>query len=287
MSSSRLRLATPDDAEAIADLFNAAFGDARPTSAADIRQWLANPGRDPADARVLAKEGRLVGYADVWREDDTLGADVAAPGFGDELLAWAEKRARELGLKKVRVWFPADNELAAVAGTRSYRYWRSALTLETNLEERPSTDLPTRPFGPGDEDVLRAAINEVFADDPFFHEHSPQEFASAYLTAPGAEPGLWLLAEEGTELAGFVLPYPRRGSDETLGWVSSLGVREPWRGRGLGRGLLLAAFAALYDRGLRRVGLGVDAENQTGALTLYESVGMRQVSRSDNWVKTL
>jgi ribosomal protein S18 acetylase RimI-like enzyme len=235
----------------------------------------------------LDEAGRLAGYVDVWREDDTLGVDVAAPGRGDELFTWAEQRAGELGLAKVRAWCSADNELAAVVEARGYRYWRSALTLEVNLEERPSTELVTRSFGAGDEEQLRLAINEVFADDPFFREHSEQEFASAYLTAPGAEPGLWLLAEDGAELAGFVLPYARRGSDATLGWVSSLGVREPWRGRGLGRGLLLAAFAALYDRGLRRVGLGVDAENSTGALTLYESAGMRQVRRSDNWVKAL
>ncbi len=33
----------------------------------------------------------------------------------------------------------------------------------------------------------------------------------------------------------------------------------------------------LYDRGLRRVGLGVDAENPTGALGLYERAGMHKV----------
>jgi hypothetical protein len=33
------------------------------------------------------------------------------------------------------------------------------------------------------------------------------------------------------------------------------------------------------------VGLGVDAENVTGAVALYESVGMRQVRRSDVYEK--
>ena len=48
------------------------------------------------------------------------------------------------------------------------------------------------------------------------------------------------------------------------GWVGSLGVRAPWRGRGIGAALLRRSFAAFSRRGLRRVVLGVDAENATG-----------------------
>ena len=72
-----------------------------------------------------------------------------------------------------------------------------------------------------------------------------------------------------------------------LGWVGILGVRSPWRRRGLGDALLRASFAALYERGLRRVGLGVDTENVTGALRLYERAGMRAVRRTDSWVLEL
>ena len=53
---------------------------------------------------------------------------------------------------------------------------------------------------------------------------------------------------------------------------------------GLGEGLLRTAFATLHARGLRRVGLGVDAENVTGALRLYERAGMRKVGQTDNWI---
>jgi ribosomal protein S18 acetylase RimI-like enzyme len=55
----------------------------------------------------------------------------------------------------------------------------------------------------------------------------------------------------------------------------------------LGEALLRAVFGELYSRGLRRVGLGVDAENETGALSLYKRVGLRPVSRGDNWVLDL
>jgi ribosomal protein S18 acetylase RimI-like enzyme len=38
---------------------------------------------------------------------------------------------------------------------------------------------------------------------------------------------------------------------------------------------------------VRRVGLGVDTENETGALRLYERVGMRAVRQGDNWTLDL
>jgi ribosomal protein S18 acetylase RimI-like enzyme len=41
------------------------------------------------------------------------------------------------------------------------------------------------------------------------------------------------------------------------------------------------------ERGLARATLGVDAENVTNAVRLYESIGMRIVSRGDNWVLDL
>jgi ribosomal protein S18 acetylase RimI-like enzyme len=63
--------------------------------------------------------------------------------------------------------------------------------------------------------------------------------------------------------------------------VGELGVLRPWRRRGLGRALLLQAFAAFRERGLGRAGLGVDAESLTGAHRLYESAGMRVSTRFD------
>jgi mycothiol synthase len=62
-----------------------------------------------------------------------------------------------------------------------------------------------------------------------------------------------------------------------------LGVRPAWRRRGLGEALLREAFHAMYGRGFTRIGLGVDAENVSGAVRLYERAGMRQVRRSDTW----
>lgn len=69
------------------------------------------------------------------------------------------------------------------------------------------------------------------------------------------------------------------------GWVGTLGTRKPWRGKGLGRALLLTAFGELCRRGETRVRLAVDAGNETGATQLYESVGMRVAWQADVYEK--
>ena len=68
-----------------------------------------------------------------------------------------------------------------------------------------------------------------------------------------------------------------------MGWVDTLAVRRPWRRRGLGLALLLHSFRELRARGRERVGLGVDGENTTGAVRLYERAGMHVARRSDTY----
>jgi ribosomal protein S18 acetylase RimI-like enzyme len=61
------------------------------------------------------------------------------------------------------------------------------------------------------------------------------------------------------------------------GWIRQVAVRADQRGQGLGLALLHHAFGALYERGHREVGLGVDEWNETGAKRLYERAGMTAV----------
>ena len=71
------------------------------------------------------------------------------------------------------------------------------------------------------------------------------------------------------------------------GWIGALGVRRAWRGQGLAKALLLHSFREFHRRGKRRVGLGVDSENPTGATKLYESVGMVVDTEQVVWEKVL
>ena len=281
--SSSLRELRDADAEAVAALFVEAFGDARALDAEEIRSWLGNEDLKPENLRVLEQDGRVVGYGDVWPEEDNVQLDVAAPGHWEPFLDWAEETA---GARRTRLYVPEGHELARIAEERGYRLWRSSYTMEVDLPVA-GPDLPAgielRAYRDADAEPVRAALNEAFADDPFWHGVSPSNFREFYVKSRGFEPGLWLLAWDDEELAGVVLAYSVRVGDPDLGWIGTLAVRPGWRRRGLGEALLRAAFAALHDRGFLRAGLGVDTENVTGALRLYERADMRPVRRYDNW----
>jgi len=283
MSSSSLREASEDDADAIAALFAASFGDARRVDAEEVRSWLRNEEIKPENVRVLEVAGRVVGYGDVWVEDGEVELDAAAPGHWEPFLEWAESRG-----SLAAVFCPPGHELAALAESRGYRYVRSSLTMQIELTDAPSpSPLPAgiavRTYRDEDAEPLRAALNEAFVDGRNWHAVSATNFREFYLRARGFDPELWLLAFDGTELVGFSLAYGGRAGDPELGWVGTLGVRRPWRRRGLGEALLRRSFAALYDRGFRRIGLGVDAENPMGARRLYERAGMHEIRRQDRW----
>jgi mycothiol synthase len=57
-----------------------------------------------------------------------------------------------------------------------------------------------------------------------------------------------------------------------------VGVRRPWRRRGIAEALLLQSFHLFYERGFQQVGLGVDSASLTGATRLYEKAGMQVIS---------
>ena len=284
--SSSLRQLQERDAEEVAALFVEAFGDARRMDSEEIRSWIDNEEIKSENCCVLEEDGRIVGYGDLWEEDEVVQLDVAAPSRWESFLDWAEDRA---GSRRTRLYVPDGHELARLAARRGYKLWRSSYTMEVDLPVAGAVvpeGIELRTYDPDrNAETVRAALNEAFAEDPFWNEVSASNFREFYVKSRGFDPALWLLAWAGEELTGLVLAYSERVGDPGLGWVGTLAVRSRWRRRGLGEALLRAAFAALHERGFRRAGLGVDTQNVTGALRLYERAGMRPVRRYDNWEK--
>jgi ribosomal protein S18 acetylase RimI-like enzyme len=128
-----------------------------------------------------------------------------------------------------------------------------------------------------DDAAIHQAIQESFAEHYLFAPEPLEEWVVRRRAHAVADPSLWRIAWDGKEPAGAILPYPFEG----MAWIRELGVRSRWRGRAIGRALLLHAFAALHAGGHRRIGLGVDAQNATGATRLYESAGMTVTLRHE------
>jgi mycothiol synthase len=101
----------------------------------------------------------------------------------------------------------------------------------------------------------------------------------------GFDPTLWFLARADRTIAGFSICRELEDEGETVGWVSLIGVRPSWRGRGLGDALLAHSLTALRRRDLARAALNVDAENTTGALRFYRKAGMEPRPAFTVWSK--
>ena len=134
--------------------------------------------------------------------------------------------------------------------------------------------------------MVYEAVEESFADH-WDHVRGSYDEWAAFLMDGSFEPLVWFLAVDGGEIAGFSLCRERQPGRPDTGWVRQLGVRRPWRRRGLALALLLHSFGELHRRGRTSVGLGVDGENTTGAVRLYERAGMHVERRFDTYERRL
>lgn len=248
--------------------------------------------------------GALVGYAEVSRHrgvqiEPWVGVhpDWRRRSIGSRLADLAEKRAEELverapeGTRvSLRAWVNARSEPArAFCRDRGYeplrRFWRMQIVLG---DDPPG--VPEWPEGIGvrtfdvQRDARRTyeAVEESFADH-WGHVRASFDEWSKRTQGETFDPSLWWLAVDGDEVVGTALC----SSYLDMGWVGTLGVRGPWRGRGIGEALLRHAFIEFHRRGRRRVALGVDSESLTGATRLYERAGMSVAREHELWSKVL
>ncbi len=283
----RLRSYTDGDFEEVHALLDEVSRRDRgePYGESELRTWLATPTLNQAmDIRLAERDGRIVGYADVdvegdpplWWSDFQVrpGEDVGV--VTGALMAWLGERTSG---QRVRVWASAANTplreafAAAGFGVRRYSY-----SMETQLEDLQEPVWPdgitVRTYRDGDGPLTFEVNREVWLDTWSPLAETYEQWAHWSLESEYHDPELWFMAEDGDEICGFALCM-RSDRRADTGWVNILGVRRPWRRRGLGEALLRHAFRAFAGKGLTRAGLGVDAESPTGATRLYERVGMR------------
>jgi mycothiol synthase len=239
---------------------------------------------------AVSPDGELAGYGYVLnRRHVRLDVEVYVHpahygrGIGTTLVRLAEARAREhvpLAPPGTRVvvnnWINALNaEARSLLEREGYTPVRYFFRMEiTFSEEPPAASWPagiTVRVGSVDDDLrpFYETLEEAMADHWGHVPRSYEEWRERRERS-NFDPSLWFLALDEGEPAGAVLCSISDG----IGWIDTLAVRVVWRRRGLGSALLTRAFHELYARGMRRMALGVDAENPTGATRLYERAGM-------------
>jgi mycothiol synthase len=191
-----------------------------------------------------------------------------------------ERHAAAANATRLRAVVTGENPSAhAFFAGRGYR--RALRTWQMSIEFDAAPPPASFPAGVTVRTVERGRDDRALYDlvETAFADQSPERQGISYdewaslMLGDDVDLSLYFLAERDGEPVGAVLcPWYLNA-----GWVRQLAVRADQRGQGLGFALLGHAFAALYARGHRRVGLGVDEWNQTGALRLYERAGMLPV----------
>lgn len=140
-----------------------------------------------------------------------------------------------------------------------------------------------QPVTPDQHRAIWEAEHEAFRDHWGARAQTEHDFQRTYGHSE-LDTSLWVVAWDGNDVAGVVQTWIWPVENDRLGvhrgWLETISVRRPWRKRGLGRAITAAALRRLHDTGMTEAMLGVDAENPTGALGLYESLGFELFSRS-------
>jgi len=213
-------------------------------------------------------------------------------GLGRALLHWAEARAREVALvdgrsgeRSLNSW-PDEAQTGAVAlyESEGYSIVRYGFMMVRDLAD-PISDVPlpdgleVRPVEAADHRRIWDADTEAFRDHWNAGERTEADF-EGWFASPELDTNLWRVAWDGDEVAGSVMSFIYPAENEALGvrrgWLDHVSVRRPWRRRGLASALIAESMRALRAASMTEAALGVDAENPTGALSVYENLGFRR-----------
>ncbi|MCJ7824377.1 MAG: GNAT family N-acetyltransferase [Anaerolineales bacterium] len=276
---------------------------------------------DPSkDMLFIEVDEKVVGYTRVeWfvnSDGEWLGFNLAfllpewrRKGLGRVMLRFNERRLGEIAAEQikngtlgadVRRYFETyadDGETGKQAlfhaeGYEAVRYgFDMGRPLSDPVEVTPLPEgIEVRPAQPEHTRAVWEAAEEAFLD----HWNSVPGTETDYqrfLTDPTLDPSLWKVGWEGDQVAGSVLNFVNAKENEEYnrkrGYTEGISVRRPWRKLGLATALITRSLKMFQEMGMTEAELAVDAQNLSGALRLYESVGFRQTKQSATYRKEL
>ena len=271
---------------------------------------------DPARDVTLAEiDGAAVGYGErswvdttldhyrEYRMDGAVLPEWRRQGIGSVLLAENIRRQSELAAshitdraRRLGSW-TGDRMAGAIALMRKAGFEPTRWFFEmTRPLDQPIPDLPL-PDGLEVRPITKDMVRQVWqADIEAFRDHwggfdDSEESLQGWLERPSFDPSIWVVAFDGDEVAGASINAIEQDENEALGvkrgWLHSVFTRRAWRRRGLASALVARSLAVIKERGMDTGILGVDADNPTGALGVYERVGFVVAERSTAWRKPL
>ena len=318
-----LRPPTMDDIDAMVEFLNdwdEVHVGGRPYTKEDLQRRWTEPRFDlAADARVAVNtNGEIIGTTTIWDGIDPpvnpwlnlqIHPDWEDTNVGEALLAWGETRGKACFARVpegVRVGLVsgaihthlAQKQLFEAHGYVEIRhFWEMEIELD-KPPQKPHWPDGFEPFHYASKADVEAnlekivlAMNDAFQDHFGYVERPLAERVAQWqhrIDDPKRfDPSLWYSAMDGDEIAAMSLCNKEDFGEPDKGHVNILGVRRPWRRRGLGLAILLHSFQEYYRMGKTAVTLGVDASSITNATDLYKKAGMHVIRQYDDYEKEL
>ncbi len=254
---------------------------------ADIVSDWAKPSHDLAARSVGVFDGdTLVAYAELMgaeRADTSVLPTHRGRGLGTWLAHWLQDLGRRLGSTVIGMpvpqGSPGDRLLEALGFRVRWTSWVLQLPEGATIPERALPEgYAVRAAEPGELRAAHDVLEDAFLEWSVRDREPFEDFAAATSGRPGFEPwNLRVAVDPAGEVVGVSLVLV--SDNGTTAYVDRLAVRRDQRHRGLAQALLVDSFARAREHGTTTSELSTDS--RTGALSLYERVGMVSTS---TWV---
>ncbi len=232
--------------------------------------------------------------------DGNVHPDHRGRALGSFSLQWMEARARQilatLSDHRPRVlridFYDRSDDATAIFEKHGFRFALAEDEMRRDLSQPiPAVPLPEGmtfvTWSPRRASLFFSVYDHAFRDRPGFPAWTEDIWRHNLTGDPDFRPDLSLLIVDGQEPVGFTICHVEsRGDDKhsSEGWISQMGVRPPWRNRGLGSALLSELMQRFRSGGLRYATLDVSVNNPQ-ALRLYGRLGFEHTKRYTSFQK--
>lgn len=255
---------------------------------ADIVGDWARPSFDIGASTIgVFDDEDLVAYAEVTgadRGDAAVHPSYRGRGIGTALAGWMQETARATGVDVIGMpvpqGSPGDRLLAELGYEVRWTSWVLQLPAGARIVERPLPEgYAVRAADPSEYRAVHDVLEDAFLEWSVRERDTFEDFAAVVMGRPGFEPWqLRVVTDAQGDVVGVAsvtifLPDDERESEA---FISRLAVRRDQRNRGLAQALMVDAFAVGREHGAVTSALSTDS--RTGALGLYEKVGMEVTS---------
>ncbi|MEA3327726.1 MAG: GNAT family N-acetyltransferase, partial [Chloroflexota bacterium] len=268
----------------------------------DVRNAYAHlTNSDPNKDMIFVEiNGQTIAYSRVqwWQEEDpndriyslfvNLIPEWREKGIEQAMMQWCEKRLIDIAGEHPKdskrlfqtyssAFKPTFNEILESLGYKAVRFF---IEMSRMLEQIPEAELPedidVRDVKEQDERKIWDANVEAFRDHWGFSPPTEEDYKS-YMESKYWQPELWQVAWDGDEVVSSVMNYIDHDYNKKFGrkrgWTENISTRREWRRRGIARALIVHSMHMHKAKGMTEVALGVDTNNPSGALKLYQNLG--------------